>query len=248
MLSKALQKQFPRGRWWERDPDPCAQGRRTRVRSSQVITPRRVQGDPDRPIDFGTGDDASCAPAGTSLVSDPNCRGFVPICGMRKVGGLIRAQAGVAAWGVNIVPTTNQYFLPRAIRALVLDNQDPQLQRRAFVTGVSINNFPQESVHTVPAIAGTTAGWFTDDWSAPDGYAVPIPWGIFSIAALIQNLVINGWSFYAAGILCDIQFTLYGHPFEITDAPGCKVGPTMTEAAKDRFASRLMRNQAGSAG
>ena len=206
---------FPRRRWWERDD-----------------APELSHDDPtDPPAPFRTGD--RCRPDSSTL-NDPNCRTFVPICGMRRAGAIVRNQGANAAWQLTVAPNVSEYFLPRAVRMQVTSNANPAIAQWVFITGVRINNFPQEGVHTVPALAGTTAGFSSQDYVAPDGYGVPVPWGIFSQGNLLKLLQINGFNFF--GVAADVQLSVWGHP--LSGLPtGYNLGTLLTEAQKDEIAA-----------
>lgn len=214
---------FPRGRWWERD--------------SGIAVPEAALDD-DPHVEYATG--ASTVPGECDLtqVNDPRCRTFVPICGMRRVGAIVRSPdangaLAVSPWAIIIAPNKTSYFLPRAVRMQVTSNANPAIAQWVFITAVHINDFPQESVHTVPAVAATRAGFSSQDYVAPDGYGVPVPWGIFSQANLIENLQLNGFNFFGAG--ADVAVSVWGHPLSAMPS-GLGVGMILTEAQKDEIA------------
>lgn len=210
---------FPRKRWWERD--------------SGIAVPEEALDD-DPEVDYRTGDTGIRGECDLTSINDPQCRTFVPICGMRRVGAISRNTGAAAAWNLVIAPNVTEYFLPRAVRMQVTSNANPAIAQWVFITAVRINNFPQESVHTVPAVAATTAGFSSQDYVAPDGYGVPVPWGIFSQANLLKNLQVNGWNFF--GVSPDVQLSVWGHPLNALPQ-GYEIGTILSEAQKDEIAA-----------
>lgn len=150
-----------------------------------------------------------------SGISMPDIPGCEPdpgrYCDMQKIGKIVEVN-GQAAFIAVIEPEQTPFFDPRAVRATVTDASNPDLNHRVFITGVSINKYPQELFHDAAPTAATLDGIWSDDWTDPDGYAVKVPWGFMSNEA--NNLVLEIYGFvrgYSAGTSLEVQFTVYGN-------------------------------------
>lgn len=158
----------------------------------------------------------------SSDVIVPGCgRAKMPICDVEKVGTVLRDIA-VGVFTITVAPVRTNYFQPLAVRMSCIDSASPDVNRRVEIHGVFINLFPQEAFSSTAAAANTSCV-LVDDYVLPDGYGVPVAWGIFSQTALINVLTIQGVNIEPAGTTVDFYVGAYGNALD-TLPPGWKVG------------------------
>lgn len=142
----------------------------------------------------------------------PGCgKPLKPLCDVQKIGNIVRGIQPQQVWTVTPAPLRTDVFQPLAVRNTVSGNQDPSVNGRLLIQLVTVNQAPQESFSTTPGVLVTSGVW-TDDYTLPDGYGVPVSWAPFTQANLIQTLVISGVSLYpAGGLVVDYQVSIYGN-------------------------------------
>ena len=144
------------------------------------------------------------------------------LCDMTKLGGLVQA-AGATAFQLRIEPQRSSFFEPIAVRCVVTDAANSQLNYRVWFTGVEINSVPQENVSVSNPTVNTLSGWWSDDWQDPDIYAVPVNWGVFSKESQSYPLDIFGFvRGLGGGITTEISISIYGNPMDSLGP--CKLG------------------------
>ena len=135
------------------------------------------------------------------------------LCDFARVGNSLLNQGAGAAFGpIVIVPTNTQYFQPVAAECIVSQNGNALLNALVRFTASEIGNTPQEPIHTIPALAATTAFIWSDHFLPGDYGPRPVNWGIFSVAALTKPLQIYGWNPCAMAV--DIEWLLYGNAMD----------------------------------
>lgn len=145
----------------------------------------------------------------------------MPICDVEKVGTVLRDIA-VGTFTITVAPVRTNYFQPLAVRMSCIDSASPDVNRRCEIQQVQINQFPQEAFSGTPATTNTSCV-LVDDYVLPDGYGVPVAWGIFSQAALINVLQIGGVNIEPAGTTIDFYVSVYGNALEVLP-PGWQMG------------------------
>ena len=153
---------------------------------------------------------APCYNTGSQL--RPGCnRPLKPLCDVQKVGEILRNIAPQATFTINPAPRRADIFQALAMRNTASGNLDPSVNARLFLQQVEVNQSPQEAFSGTPGLLNTSGVW-TDDYTLPDGYGVPVAWAPFTQANLIQTLTIGGVSFYpVGGLITDYQVSLYGN-------------------------------------
>jgi hypothetical protein len=158
----------------------------------------------------------------SSDVVVPGCGAAkMPICDVEKVGTAQRAIA-VGAATITIAPVRTNYFQPLAFRIAVTDAVTVDINRRCEIFGFFINQFPQEAFSN-PAVVGGASCVLSDDYVLPDGYGVPVAWGIFSQAALINVLTMQIVNPEPAGTTINVYSSVYGNALDVLP-PGWAVG------------------------
>ncbi len=132
------------------------------------------------------------------------------LCGMNKIGSALLNLAGVSNGVIVVVPTTSQWFCPCGVRMVVTANGNPDVNHRAKIFAIMINQIRQECTNNTAPVAGSTDFSWSDDYTAPDGCACPVRWGCMSVAALVYDGQITVRNEYAAGIAIDTQISLWG--------------------------------------
>lgn len=145
----------------------------------------------------------------------------MPICDVEKVGTVLRDIA-VGTFTITIAPVRTNYFQPMAVRMACIDSTTPDVNRRVELHGVFINLIPQEAFSSAAAAANTSCV-LVDDYVLPDGYGVPVAWGIFSQANLINVLTIQGVNIEPSGTTVDLYEAVYGNGLD-TLPPGWQPG------------------------
>ncbi len=161
---------------------------------------------------------APCYNTGSQI--RPGCsRPLKPLCDVQKIGQILRAIAPQTIWTIVPAPVRADLFQALAIRNTVSGNADPSVNGRLFIQTVEVNQSPQEAFSGAAGLANTSGVW-TDDYTLPDGYGVPVAWAPFTQANLIQTLTIAGVSFYpVAGLTVDYGVSIYGNALS-GGAPG----------------------------
>jgi len=155
-------------------------------------------------------------------------KGGKRLCDLQKVSNSV-VQVGGAVWTLPIEPVLSAYFEPLAVRMVVTDANNSNLNYRTFVTSVSINQFPQEAINQPAPNLGTTQGYWSDDYQDPDHYAIPVGWGVFGKVSLGQNLTLIGiHRGYPPGVTLFTTVTLYGNAFDQLPH-GCMCGHPVPE-------------------
>lgn len=158
----------------------------------------------------------------SSDVTVPGCGAAkMPICDVEKVGTVLRDIA-VGVYTITVAPVRTNYFQPLATRMSAIDSATPDVNRRIEIHGVFINLFPQEAFSSPAAVANTSCV-LIDDYVLPDGYGVPVAWGIFSQAALINVLTLQCVNIEPAGTTVDHYVSVYGNALDVLP-PGWAVG------------------------
>jgi len=158
----------------------------------------------------------------SSDVTVPGCGAAkVPTCDVEKVGTVLRDIA-VGTFTITVAPVRTNFFQPMAVRMACIDSTTPDVNRRVEIHGAFINQIPQEAFSTPAALANTSCV-LIDDYVLPDGYGVPVAWGIFSQAALINVLTLQGVNIEPAGTTVDLYVSVYGNGLDVIP-PGWQVG------------------------
>lgn len=155
----------------------------------------------------------------SSSVEVPGCGSRVPICDMKKIGNQKVVQGGQPFF-IEVKPDKSPYFDPAAIRVTAVDLANADVAHRVLFTAVSINSFPQEGIHNISPTAPTAVGnelqgWWSDDYTAPEDYAVRVQWGYISDDAQKLVLRLDGIAVgYAGTTNILLGVTLYGNPMQ----------------------------------
>jgi len=174
---------------------------------------------------FGVG--GSCRPPmapgengyGTSCPPTPEVAGCVRpgrTCDVGRIGNTL-VVAGGSTFEMNITPKRLPWFQPYGVRAVITDLGNSDLSHRVLITSVKIGGEPQLTVDetnpTLPTAAGQSiAGFWSDDWIDPDGFAVPVGWNWCSNAANERQLTIYGATLgLAASTDVLVSISLYGN-------------------------------------
>lgn len=191
----------------------------------------QMQIDADAPRKLAIGNSSMFGGAATkwSSVTDPNACDVPPaipgcfgpdnkrLCDMQRVSRGIIVTGG-ATFTLQMEPTNSAWFQALAVRATVIDANNPDLNHRVLLTSVTRNGVPLESTNLVPGVApalvnGTQFdGWLSDDWQDPDAYAIGVGWGWFSDLAAKAALRIAGIAaFYPSDTILAALITVYGN-------------------------------------
>lgn len=170
-----------------------------------------------------------CDAVGNSSIDRAFCfKGGKRLCDLAKVSNSV-SVAGGSAFTLNLQPTLSVYFEPIAVRMVVTDASNSNLNYRAFITSISINQMPQEAINDSAPTVATTAGYWSDDYTDPDNYAIPVGWGVFGKTTLNEQLQMVGFTRgYAAGVTLWITLTCYGNPMGSLPQ-GCQCGQPLPE-------------------
>lgn len=132
------------------------------------------------------------------------------LCDMQRIGGALLAQAANAAFGpIIVVPTNTQFFEPVAAECIVTETANPLAARRVRFTAFAIGQSPQEPIDNRAPVAGTLAFMWSDHFLPGDYGPRPVQWGVFTLAALANDLQIFG--FNPNGVQVDIEWLVYGN-------------------------------------
>lgn len=151
----------------------------------------------------------------------PNCGKWVrPACDVQLNGAVLRDIAATSPFTITVVPSRTQYYQPLTERYSTIDSTDPDVNRRVEVHGVFINQFPQEPF-SAPAALANTAVVLSDIKEAPDGYGVPVAYGVYSVAALIHTFTVQGVNIEPS--TTDFYIAHYGNGLDVLP-PGISAG------------------------
>jgi hypothetical protein len=131
---------------------------------------------------------------------------------------------------VILAPIRSNYFQALAVRMAAIDATSPDVNRRCEIHTVTINTFAQEAFSNASVLAANTSVVLVDDYVAPEGYGVPVGWGIFSQANMIQTLQIGILNIEQAGVDLDFYCAAYGNALEAVP-PGFELGRPLTPAS-----------------
>lgn len=191
----------------------------------------RVESNPaPRTASYPQGGGAWCPPfnpfRGGGVVL-PHCGKPVrPACDVETVGFRQAAIAAATGTTFTVAPTRSEYFQGLAVRLTVVDGTDPDTNRRLEVHSITINAIPQDAfVNAGGPVAGNTSVIHSDVWTVPEGYGVPVSWGIFAQANLIHTLQLGVFTRYAAAAV-DCYTTVFGNPLSTLPA-GYTLGTPM---------------------
>ncbi len=171
----------------------------------------------------GGGNSSWCNPFYRSAdITVPGCGAAkMPICDVEKVGTVLRDIA-VGVFAITVAPVRTNFFQPMAVRMGCIDSTTPDVNRRCEIHQVTINEIPQEAFSATAALANTSCV-LVDDYVLPDGYGVPVAWGIFSQANLINVLRLGGVNIEPAGTTEDLYVSVYGNGLNVLP-PGWEAG------------------------
>lgn len=164
-------------------------------------------------------------------VTVPGCgRPVMPLCDVQKVGNVLRANAGGdTAFTITVAPIRTNYFQPLAVRMAAIDGTNADINRRFEIHQVTINATPQEAFSNAAPLAANTSVVLVDDYVLPDGYGVPVAWGIFAQAALIYILQIGCVNIEPANVTLDAYVSVYGNALDVLP-PGYVPGTPFIQA------------------
>lgn len=128
---------------------------------------------------------APCWMPGSDLVT-PGCGTPVkPLCELDMIGERLAGIAPQALFtNFTIAPRRQNYAQLLAKRVLVWNDDDPTSFSQVIVQSITINDCAVVGFSAAPALANTS-GVSSIDWTAPDGWGVPIPGFIVSQANLV---------------------------------------------------------------
>lgn len=176
----------------------------------------------------GGGGGRGCDQNDTGVTTHGYCyRRGIKLCDMSRVGGAVYEVAATSSFEVQIVPSNVQYFEPVAAAAVVVQNGNINANARCLFSAWVIGGSPQEPIDNRNPTATTTEVVLSDHFLPTDYGPKPVPWGIFSVAALTKPLQIFG--FNPNGVAIDIFWLIYGNPIPGDLPSGLRTGETWEE-------------------
>lgn len=137
--------------------------------------------------------------------TDPSCRrGDVTIpgcdvprasaCDVQMVNGVLRGLAAASGDFLQMAPIRSDYFQPLSEKLEVVDAVNPDVNRRAEVQSIRINDIPQEPFSGDLSATNPAAGLSDFFGPAFDGYGKPVAYGIYSQPNLIYQFRYGLWN------------------------------------------------------
>ncbi len=144
------------------------------------------------------------------------------------VTGVLRDLAAATPGTLIMAPRRTNYFQPLHEKLEVIDSANPDVNRRAEIQSIEINQIPQEPFSDATSAVNTAAALSDFFGAAFDEYGKPVAYGIYTQQQLIY--VFQYGLFNIESVPVDVYAAHFGNALEAIP-PFLKVGQPFNQAA-----------------